>query len=154
GFAEHQRARQWTAGKVEPIAGRTVLILGLGNTGRALARRAKALGMTTLGVRARPKPTANVDEVHEADDLPNLWARADFILCCLPMLETTRGIVGAAAFAKMKPAAVLIDVSRGGIVEETALLAALDTGQIKGAALDVFEIEPLPAHSPLWGYKN
>jgi len=154
GFAVHQRARQWIAGKVEPIAGRTLLILGLGKAGQALARRAKAMDMTTLGVRARPRPTAHVDEVHGSDSLPDLWARADFIVCCLPLLETTRGIVGKEAFAAMKPTAVLIDVSRGGVVEEAALLAALDTGRIKGAALDVFATEPLPGDHPLWGHKN
>jgi len=154
GFARHQHARRWTAGKVEPIAGRTVLILGLGKTGQALARRAKAMDMTTLGVRARPRPTANVDEVHGSSDLPGLWARADFIVCCLPLLETTRGLVGREAFAAMKPTAVLIDVSRGGVVEERAFVAALDNERIKGAALDVFATEPLPADHPLWGYKN
>jgi len=154
GFAEHQRARQWTAGKVEPIAGRAVLILGLGKTGQAVARRAKAMDMLTLGVRAHPRPTAHLDEVHGTEDLPDLWTRADFILCCLPLVETTRGLVGRAAFAAMKPTAVLIDVSRGGVVDEAALLAALDAGRIKGAALDVFATEPLPADHPLWGYKN
>ncbi len=154
GFAVHQRARQWTAGKVEPVAGLTVLILGLGKSGQALARRAKAMEMTTLGVRAQPKPTAHVDEVHGSDGLPDLWARADFIVCCLPLLETTRGLVGKEAFAAMKPTAVLVDVSRGGVVDEAALLAALGSGRIKGAALDVFTTEPLPADHPLWGYEN
>ena len=154
GFAGHQRARRWMAGKVEPIAGHTVLILGLGRTGQALAHRAKAMEMVTLGVRARPRPTANLDEVHGSDDLPGLWARADFIVCCLPLLETTRGLVGTEAFAAMKPTAVLIDVSRGGVIEETALVAALDAKRIRGAALDVFATEPLPAGHPLWGYEN
>jgi phosphoglycerate dehydrogenase-like enzyme len=154
GFAEHQRARRWTAGKVEPIAGRTVLILGLGKSGQAIARRAKAMDMMTLGVRARPKPTANVDEVHGTGDLSKLWGRADFIVCCLPLIETTRGLIATEAFAAMKPNAVLIDVSRGGIVEEAALLAALDTSRIKGAALDVFAAEPLPSDHPLWEHKN
>ena len=153
-FAAHQRARKWIAGAVEPIEGKTLLLLGLGRTGQALARRAKAMGMTTLGVRARPTPTADVDEVHGADALPELWGRADFIACCVPLLETTRGLVGPAAFAAMKPSAVLIDVSRGGVVDEAALLSALDTGRIKGAALDVFSTEPLPADHPLWGYDN
>ena len=117
-FAAHQRARQWTAGSVEPIQGKTLLLLGLGRTGQALARRAKAMGMTTVGVRARPTPTEHVDKVHGADALPDLWGRADFIACCVPLLDSTRGLVGPAAFAAMKPSAVLIDVSRGGIVDE------------------------------------
>ena len=106
--------------------------------------------MTTLGVRARPRPTEHVDEVHGVDALPELWGRADFIACCVPLIDATRGLVGPAAFAAMKPSAVLIDVSRGGIVDEAALLAALDAGRIKGAALDVFATEPLPADHPLW----
>ena len=154
GFARQQMARNWTAGKVEPIQGKTLLILGLGKTGQAVASRAKAFGMRTLGVRARPKPTNNIDEVHGIADLPSLWGHADFILCAVPLIESTRGIVGSESFAMMKPSAVLIDVSRGGVVEERALLAALDGGQIKGAALDVFAAEPLPPAHPLWGYDN
>jgi phosphoglycerate dehydrogenase-like enzyme len=153
-FAAHQRARQWIAGSVEPIQGKTLLLLGLGGTGQALARRAKAMGMITIGVRARPKPTAHVDEVHGADTLAGLWGRADFIACCVPLLDATRGLVGPAAFAAMKPSAVLIDVSRGGVVDEAALLSALDAGRIRGAALDVFATEPLPADHKLWGYEN
>jgi phosphoglycerate dehydrogenase-like enzyme len=153
-FARHQRARTWVTGTVEPIQGKTVLLLGLGRTGQALARRAMALGLTTLGVRAHPRPTIDVDEVHGIEDLPGLWGRADFIACCVPLLEATRGLIGPAAFAAMKPSAVLIDVSRGGVVDEAALLSALDGGRIKGAALDVFSTEPLPKDHPLWSYEN
>lgn len=153
-FACHQRARKWIDGKVEPIEGKTLLILGLGKTGTALARRAAALGVKTIGVRARPQPADHVDEMHAVGDLPELWGRADFIACCVPLLETTRGLVGADAFAAMKRTAVLIDVSRGGVVDEAALLGALAGGRIRGAALDVFRTEPLPADHPLWGYEN
>ena len=103
GFFRQQQARTWIAGKVEPIEGATLLILGLGHTGRAVARRAKAMGMVALGVRARPRPTAHVDEVHGVDALPGLWGRADFIVCSVPLLAETRGLVGADAFAAMKP---------------------------------------------------
>jgi len=154
GFARRQQARQWGGGRVEPIEGKTVLIVGLGKTGEAVARRAQAIGMRTLGIRARPKPTPCLDEVHGVDALLSLIARADFIVCCVPLLPTTRGLFGEAAFAAMKPSAVLIDISRGGVVEEKALLAALDKGRIKGAALDVFATEPLPSEHPLWGYDN
>jgi phosphoglycerate dehydrogenase-like enzyme len=154
GFARYQRARQWTAGKVEPIEGRTLLILGLGKTGLALARRAKAFGMRVLGVRARPYPTPHVDEVHGVDALPGLWGRADFLVCCVPLLDTTRDLVGDQAFSLTKPTAVLIDVSRGGVVDEPALLAALHAGRLKGAALDVFATEPLPPDHPLWSHDN
>ena len=154
GFFRQQQARQWISGKVVPIEGSTLLILGLGHTGCAVARRAKAMGMVTLGVRARPRPTDHVDEVHGVDALPGLWRRADFIVCSVPLLAETRGLVGADAFAAMKPGAVLIDVSRGGVVDEAALIAALDANRLKGAALDVFATEPLPADHPLWGYDN
>lgn len=154
GFARHQQARRWTAGRVEPIEGKTVLIVGLGKTGAAVARRARAMGMATLGVRARPKAMPDLDEVHGPDGLPALLARADFVVCCVPLLPGTRGLLGAAAFAAMKHSAVLVDISRGGVVDEAALLAALDAGRLKGAALDVFATEPLPADHPLWSYGN
>lgn len=154
GFERRQQARQWGGGRVEPIEGKTLLIVGLGKTGEAVARRAQAMGMHTLGIRARPKPMSSIDEVHGPDALLALIGRADFIVCCVPLLPTTRGLLGDAAFAAMKPSAVLIDISRGGVVEEAALLAALDRGRIKGAALDVFATEPLPAEHPLWGFDN
>ena len=154
GFERRQQARQWGGGRVEPIEGRTVLIVGLGKTGEAVARRAQAMGLRALGIRARPKPMPALDEVHGPDALLALIGRADFIVCCVPLLPTTRGLLGEAAFAAMKPSAVLIDISRGGVVEEKALLAALDNGRIRGAALDVFATEPLPAEHPLWGYDN
>jgi phosphoglycerate dehydrogenase-like enzyme len=152
GFERRQQARRWGGGRVEPIEGKTVLIVGLGKTGTALAGRAKAMGMKTLGIRARPVAMPALDEVHGPDALPALLAHADFIVCCVPLLPSTRGLLGTAAFAAMKPSAVLIDISRGGVVDEAALLAALDGKRIKGAALDVFATEPLPIDHPLWGY--
>lgn len=154
GFARRQQVRQWGGGRVEPIEGKTVLIIGLGKTGEAVAKRAEAVGMRTLGIRARPKPMPRLDEVHGPDALLPLIGRADFIVCCVPLLPTTRGLLGEAAFAAMKTSAVLIDISRGGVVDETALLQALHGKTIKGAALDVFATEPLPAEHPLWGYDN
>jgi phosphoglycerate dehydrogenase-like enzyme len=154
GFERRQQARQWGGGRVEPIEGRTVLIVGLGKTGEAVARRTQAMGMRTLGIRARPKPMPSLDEVHGPDALLALIGRADFIVCCVPLLPTTRGLLGEAAFAAMKPSAVLIDISRGGVVEEAALMSALGNGRIKGAALDVFATEPLPPEHPLWGYDS
>jgi len=153
-FAQHQRARRWTAGKVAPIQGKTLLILGLGKTGQAVAQRAMAMGLTTLGLRARPQPTEHVDEVHGIAALPGLLGRADFIVVCVPLLETTRGLLDRAAFAAMKPNAVLVDVSRGGVIDEAALLGALNARRLKGAALDVFAVEPLPDDHPLWDYEN
>lgn len=154
GFKIAQAQKNWISGKVEPIAGKTVLILGLGQTGMAVAARCKAMGLSTIGVRARPKDTPNVDEVHGMDALPSLWSRADFIVCCVPLLDSTRGLINATAFQAMKQTAVIIDVSRGGVIEEAPLINALQNQTIRDAALDVFTIEPLPADHPLWTVEN
>lgn len=154
GFAAARRARRWGPGGVEPVDGKTVLILGLGKTGQAVAGLSRSLGLEVLGVRAAPRPTEHVDEVHPVGALPRLWGRADFVAVCLPLIDSTRGLIDGQAFAAMKPGAVLIDVSRGGIVVESALLEALDAGRLRGAALDVFEVEPLPQEHPLWAYEN
>ncbi len=154
GFRAAQERREWSSGQVEPIDGKTVLIVGLGKTGEAVAARAKAMGLATLGVRAQPKDTQYVDEVFGIDALPSLWARADFIVTCVPLLDSTRGLVGEDAFASMKETAVIIDVSRGGVIDEVPLITALDEGRIRGAALDVFTVEPLPTDHRLWGYDN
>ncbi|MEX0303628.1 MAG: NAD(P)-dependent oxidoreductase, partial [Leisingera sp.] len=114
-FRAAQERREWLSAQVEPIDGKTVLIIGLGKTGEAVAARSKALGLNTIGVRARPKDTRNVDEVYSMEALPGLWGRADFIVTCVPLLDSTRGIVGPEAFAAMKDTAVIIDVSRGGV---------------------------------------
>ena len=96
GFARRQQAHEWTGGRVEPIEGKTVLIIGLGKTGTAVAQRAKAFGMTTLGIRARPAPTAWLDAVEGNEALLPFLARADFIVCCVPLLPSTRGLIDAA----------------------------------------------------------
>ena len=152
GFERAQAEERWEPRNLAPIEGRTVLILGFGHTGQAVARRAKAMGLIVLGVRARPAPNPDADEVHAVADLPDLWRRADFIVVAVPLLPATRGLVGTSAFAAMRPDAVLIDVSRGGVVDEAALTAALREGRIKGAALDVFATEPLPKGHPLLGH--
>ena len=96
----------------------------------------------------------NVDEVHPADALPDLWHRADFIVIATPLVPSTRALVDARAFAKMKPSALLVDISRGGVVDGAALINAMRANAIAGAALDVFETEPLPIDSPIWTLPN
>jgi len=153
-FRAAQNRHEWISAEVEPINGKTVLIIGLGNTGKAVAARCKPMGQKTIGVRAQPKPTDNVDEVYGIDALPDLWHRADFIVVCVPLLDSTKGLVSSDAFARMKPDAVIIDVSRGGVIDEGSLIRALDENCIRGAALDVFMTEPLPADHKLWAYDN
>ncbi len=145
---------RWTERVVTPIDGTTLLVVGLGHTGRAIAARAKAFGMTVIGIRAQPQPMPNVDSVHGIDDIGELWGRADAVVVCAPLLDNTRGLVDADAFSALKPGATLTDVSRGGIVVQSALVDALRSGRLKGAALDVFETEPLPHDNPLWDMDN
>lgn len=154
GLQKDKAARIWNARMVTPLAGKTLLVIGLGHTGQALAQRAKAFGMTVLGTRARPRTMNHVDEVHAADDLPDLLPRADFIAVSTPLTPATRGLIGAAEIAMMRRGAILADVSRGGVVDQTALLGALKTGSLAAAVLDVFETEPLPQASPLWTLDN
>ncbi|WP_299614043.1 D-2-hydroxyacid dehydrogenase [uncultured Tateyamaria sp.] len=154
GLNTDKAARVWTPRMVTPLAGKTLLIAGLGHTGQAVAKRAKAFGMRVLGTRANPQPMEDVDEVHTADDLGDLLPRADFIAVSTPLTPATRGLIGADEIAGMKPGVILADVSRGGVVDQTALHAALKAGRVAAAVLDVFEIEPLPPTSPLWALEN
>ena len=144
----------WRSRKMTPLRGKTVLIVGLGSTGRAVARNAKALGLKVIGTRARPKPVEHVDQVYASDALPELWAMADFVVVSVPLLAATAHLIDESAFEAMKPEAVLVDVSRGGVVNQIALERALRAGQIQSAALDVFETEPLPQDSGFWQLPN
>ncbi|MEL7466191.1 MAG: D-2-hydroxyacid dehydrogenase [Pseudomonadota bacterium] len=153
-FDADRRARRWTAGSVARLAGQTLLIVGLGATGQATARRAKALGMTVIGTRASGAPTVGCDEVGRPEDLPTLLPRADALMLSVPLSDATRGLIGAEALAALPEGAILIDVSRGGVVDQTALAAALSKGRLRGAVIDVFETEPLPAASPFWDFEN
>jgi phosphoglycerate dehydrogenase-like enzyme len=157
-----QHARRW--GQVglwtEPppfgqLAGGTLGLVGLGAVGSALAARAAALGMRVLAVR--PHPQADPAPAHEQwglERLPALLERADWVVLAAPHTGATRGLVGAAELARMKPGAVLVNLGRGALVDEPALVAALRAGRIAGAALDVVHEEPLAADSPLWELPN
>lgn len=154
GFRAAQARRAWTDGVVQPIQGQRLLILGLGATGKAIARRAQAMGMQVTGLRARPQPTPDVDRMIASAELDEALGQADAIAVCVPLLDSTRGLLDAARIARIKPGAVLVDVSRGGVVDQDALAKALGNRALRGAALDVFEVEPLPESSPLWALEN
>lgn len=155
GLQADKAARRWDTGRlVRPLSGKTLLIVGLGHTGRSLAARAQAFGMRVLGTRARVQATAHVDQVFAADDLLNVLPRADFVAVATPLLPSTRGLLGRKAFAAMKPGVVLADVSRGGVIDPDALLQALTDRTVAGAVLDVFDPEPLPEDSPFWEQPN
>lgn len=151
GLAQDKAKRTWPGRFMTPLQGKTVLIVGLGHTGLAVAKIAKTFGMHVLATRARPEPNEFVDEVHASRDIGQLWNKADFIVVCVPLLESTKNLVDAKAFAAMKSGAILVNVARGGVVDEVALEAVLVSGHLKGAAMDVFETEPLPTDHSLWG---
>jgi phosphoglycerate dehydrogenase-like enzyme len=153
-LAVEQRHHRWSPRPVASVKDRTVAILGLGHTGQAIAALARALGMRVTGIRARPAATANVDRVESSEYLHEILSDADFVVVCVPLTRLTRGLIDTAAFRALKPGAILIDLSRGGIVDQPALIAALRSGRLAGAALDVFETEPLPAGNPLWSMEN
>jgi phosphoglycerate dehydrogenase-like enzyme len=152
---DRQRARRWEPLTQRELHGQTVGILGLGPIGQGIAARTKALGMRTLGFRRRPEPAPHVDEVlTETTGLARLLVESDWVVIAAALTDETRHLIGATELAWMKPSAWLVNIARGGLVDEAALVRALQRGQIAGACLDVFAREPLPADSPLWDLPN
>jgi glyoxylate/hydroxypyruvate reductase len=144
-----KRERRWDHYPVGELRGRTVLVVGLGEIGREVARLAEAFGMRVLAVRR----TAGA-HVAGPEQLPELVAEADAVVVTLPLTDETRGLFGRDTFARMRNGAILVNVGRGAVVDEEALVEALASGKLAGAALDVFAEEPLPASSPLWELEN
>jgi glyoxylate reductase len=151
-FVRAGQWREWAPDLLlgRDLAGSTLGVIGLGAIGRAVAARAHALGMRVLGWNRTPRPVPGV----EPASLGALLERSDFVTVHVALTEETRGLLDAAALARMRPGATLVNVARGGIVDEEALAAQLASGRLAGAALDVFEVEPLPATSPLLAAPN
>lgn len=129
---------------------RTAGIFGVGSIAEALAPRLKALGMTVVGISSAKRRVAGFDRIYPRDQLLEAVASLDFLVILTPYSAATKNIVSAAVFAAMQPSAYVINLARGGVIDEQALIEALDRKQIAGAALDVFAEEPLPAGHPLW----
>jgi phosphoglycerate dehydrogenase-like enzyme len=149
----------WNPTAIRPnlkeLTGSTVGIIGLGAIGRAFAQRVKAFDTRVIAVDLNPNTTSpHVDQVQGLDKLDDLLAESDYVVILVPFTAQTKNMIGAAQLAKMKPTALLVPMSRGGIVDQDALIAALKNGQIGGLASDVFSPEPLPADSELWGLPN
>jgi phosphoglycerate dehydrogenase-like enzyme len=150
-----QQARaEWKVLYSDDLTAKTLGIVGYGGIGQATARIAKAIGMRVIATKRTPAEDPNVDELLGPDDLPKLLAASDYVLLCLPFSEATRHTISGPELAAMKESAVLINVARGGVVDEPALIEALQTRRIRGATLDVVSEEPLPASSPLWQLEN
>jgi phosphoglycerate dehydrogenase-like enzyme len=148
-----QRAHEWRVLKNRPLYESTLGIVGLGEIGQAVARLAKAFGLRVLATRRRPPGEdlpPNVDAVFPREALRAMLGACDAVVVAAAYTADTRGLIGAGELAAMRPGSLLVDVSRGGIVEESALIEALRSGHLGGAALDVFDREPLPSDSPLW----
>ncbi len=153
GLAERraaQAAGEWKQLPFREVAGTVWLVIGYGNIGREIGRRAGAFGARVIGVRRSASSAPYADEICPMDRLGDKLGDADVIVLCCPHSSETDRLVDAAFLARVKPGAVLVNVARGGVVEDAALLAALDSGRVGTAVLDVFDPEPLPRSSPYW----
>jgi phosphoglycerate dehydrogenase-like enzyme len=152
---EYQCQRQWKWRETERVGGRNALVVGTGPIGQAIARLLRAVGMEVRGVgRTAREDDPNFGIVHASAELADQVGWADFVVSILPLTDQTRGIFDRSVFAAMKPTARFINVGRGEHVVTTDLIDALRAGELAGAALDVFDQEPLPAESPLWTMDN
>jgi phosphoglycerate dehydrogenase-like enzyme len=149
-----QNKKEWTRWPSQLLHGKTVGVLGVGLIAEYLAPICKALGMKTIGISSSPRPAAGFDKTVHRDELVKIAGELDYLVALTPLTKETRGIVGAKVLAAMKPSAYVVNVARGGVVDEPALIEALDKGTIAGAALDVFAQEPLPPDNPIWRAKN
>jgi phosphoglycerate dehydrogenase-like enzyme len=153
----NQQAARWEPFDILEISRQTMGIVGYGDIGRACARRAKAMGMRVLAVRRRPELSdgdLNVDRVYDDSRRLEMLAESDYVVAAAPLTPQTKGMIGAAEFDAMKPGAVIINVGRGPVIDEPAMIRALESGRIKGAGLDVTSVEPLPPESPLYRLEN
>lgn len=146
-----QDRKQWRHRETERVAGKRALVVGTGPIGRAIAAQLSAAGLSVTGAGRRAR-TGDPDfgTVHSSDELHPVLGEFDYVVLAAPLTEQTRGLVDARALARFKPTARLINVGRGELVVQDELVEALSAGQLAGAALDVFDAEPLPATSPLW----
>ena len=147
-----QRDRVWKVTPFREIAQTHWLIVGFGAIGSELATRVKAFGATTTVVRRRPAVSASVDRAGVTADLPSLLPDADIIVIACALTEETAGMVDASFLAAVRPGSILVNIARGGLIDDDALIAALDDGRLEAAVLDVFHEEPLPRDNPLWSH--
>src|SRR6266849_1285964 len=154
----NQQAGVWEPFEVMPVSGHTVGIIGYGDIGRAVAARVRPLGMTVLAVKRHTSPLGGTDPLVEQTYPPDrrleMLSRCDYVVVAAPLTSETRGMIGEPEFVAMKPTAVVINVGRGPVIDEAALISALSNGRIKGAALDVFDHEPLPQGHPVYKLEN
>ena len=149
-----QNERQWQRFPAQLLHDKTVGVFGVGQIAEALAPKCKAFGMRVVGVTSSPRELAGFDRMYRREELARVVGDFDFLVLLTPLTAATRNSIDAGIFASMKPTSYLINLARGGIVDEPALIEALAKGSIAGAALDVFNQEPLPADHPFWSMPN
>jgi phosphoglycerate dehydrogenase-like enzyme len=150
-------ARRWDVFDVAAVRTQTMGIVGYGDIGRAVARRAKALDMRVVALRRNPAPRAGdeyVDQLYATKNLHAMLAECDYVVVAAPLTPETAGMIGKSEFERMKPDAIIMNIGRGPVIDESAMVDALRQKQIRGAWLDVFDVEPLPPDHPLWSMDN
>jgi phosphoglycerate dehydrogenase-like enzyme len=153
----HQLEHKWDRRGVLELSGKTLGIIGLGEIGRETARRGRAFGMTIVASRRTAPPGAtdpDCDLLVSHDNLDELLARSDYVALAVPLTAETRHMLGAREFSTMKPTAFVINIARGEVIDQAAMIEALRAGTIAGAGLDVFDPEPLPPENPRWDMSN
>jgi len=154
GAVRGQDAREWRRWPAQLLHNKTVGIFGVGLIAEALAPLCKAFGMRVVGISSTPRAVAGFDRVRSRDELLQTVGDLDFFVLLTPLTAATRNSIDAKVFAAMKPSSFLVNLARGGVVDEPALVEALNSGRIAGAALDVFNEEPLPTDHPFWSMQN
>ncbi len=149
-MVKQQQDHVWRSRNPIVLHGTTMAVVGLGTIGEGVATAARGLGMRVVGVRRSGQPVDGIDEVVTPDRMAEVLPRCQSVVVVTPLTADTRGLVGAECLSHLPDGALLVDVSRGGVVDPDAVVDALGSGKLAGAALDVFETEPLPADSPLW----
>ena len=152
-FKEHilnQEKKRWVYKRSEELYGKTLLIVGTGEIGKRVAFLGKAFGCKTIGIKRTLEKINCVDEVYPIKDLNKVLPKADYIILCLPSTDKTKNIISQQQLNLMKPSSILINIGRGTAIDDNALIKALSSKQIAGAALDVFREEPLPSNHPYY----
>jgi phosphoglycerate dehydrogenase-like enzyme len=156
-YMRSQARHEWSRFMPRELYGATVGIVGIGHIGAEVGRLAKAFGCRVIATKRSAvaiETTEFADEILPASELPRVLAESDYVVLSMPLTPETRGMIGEKELRSMKPTAALVNIARGPVVDEQALIRALNEGWIAGAALDVFDQEPLPADSPLWDMEN
>ena len=153
-YRDQQARHEWKEHRQDELRGATLVVFGLGSIGAEAARLGAALGMRVIGVRRSDVPVPGVERIVPPEQLADAAAAADYLAICAPLTTRTRGAVSREVIARLRPGAWIVNIARGPIIDEAALIDALRERRIGGAALDALATEPLPADSPLWGFEN